>query len=300
MPLTFKNIQDLVLDMIDVDDSTTRDYVKKFINMTGRDIWMARPWAERYEEAEIRTVAPYTTGTVSVTLGNDGVTGSGTTFPTTIVNNETKFALSFGDPWYIIKQRHSATSLTLEVNYAEATESGQSYVVYQDVYPLAADVDELVDVRLLKANDDGSITDLLEKRMDEAVYIPGHSGVPGVYSMVHGHGDGSHIRIWPVPDNIYRLRYKYLKAYTEMTADADESVIPESRRDLLIVGTLRHAYRLKDEYQKADAEEARYVRLLEEHWRNEKAKAGVSARLARFDRRIVPRDPFDISTIGIQ
>lgn len=299
MAITFKNIQDIVLEKIDVDDSATRDYVKSFINMTGRDIWMAHPWPERYEEAEIQTIAPYTTGTVNLNNGSDTVVGNATTFPTTIVVYETKLARSFSDPWYTIKQRHSAVLIDLESKYAEETVNGSSYVIYWDTYALSNDLDELVDIRLLKPNYDGSMTQVLEKRMDEAVYIPGHSGVPGVYCLAHGRGGSRHIRVWPVPDDTYRMRYKYLKAYSDMVNDADESVIPESRRDLLICGTLRHAYRLRDQLNEANNEETRFRVMLDEHWRREKNSAVVSARLQRFDRRIRPRDPFDISTIGI-
>lgn len=300
MAITFKNIQDIILDKIDVDDATTLGYVKQFINMAGRDIWMAHPWFERYEEAEITTVAPYSTGTITATKGSTTVTGSGTSFPTTIVNYETKFARSISDPWYAIASRGSATSLTLETAYAEtSTGAGASYVVYWDTYALSPTVDELVDVRLIKPNYDGSMTQVLEKRMDEAVYIPGHKGVPGVYCLAHGRQDNKHIRLWPVPDDTYRIRYKFLKEYEDMVNDADESVIPESRRDLLICGALIHAFRLRDQYDKAAIEEVRFSRMLEEHWRREKAVAVVPARLQRFDKRIKVRDPFDISTLGI-
>lgn len=299
MPLTFLELQDHVLDLIDVDDSATRTFVKDYLNITGRDIWTAHAWPERYAEATITTVAPYSTGTVSSSSAT--ITGSGTTFPTTFTAALARFAKSYSDPFYTVTTRDSATQLTLSEAYLETALSGDTYVYFQDIFNLASDVDELVDIRLLKTGEGGSLASTLERRMDEAVYIPGQAGTPRVYSMVGQSSAGlKRVRLWPVPDAALRLKYRYLKTYTEMSVDGDECVVPESRRDLLICGTLRYAYRLKDEYQKAGQEEALFRRMLTEHWQREKDKASIPARLLPFDGRAGRyTDPWDISTLSI-
>ena len=299
MALNFLSLQDHILDLIDVDDATTRAFVKDYINISARDIWTAHAWPERYTEGTVTTVAPYSTGTVS--SSGTAIAGSGTTFPTSIVEGLTRFAKSYSDPWYVISDRASATAITLADSYNETALSGSAYTIYQDIYNLASDVDEVVDVRLLKASEAGSLASTLERRMDEAVYIPGQAGTPRVYSLVGQSSVGlKRIRLWPVPDTTLRLKYRYLKSYTDMQSDGDKCVIPESRRDILIAGTLRYAYRLKGEDNKANTQEGLFRRLLEEHWAREKDKASVPARLLPFDARGGRYvDPWDISTLSI-
>lgn len=298
MALTFVTLQNHVLDLVDVDDATTLARVKDYINIAGRDIWTAYPWPERHAEGTITTLTPYSTGTVSSSGAT--ITGSGTTFPTTFTAALARFAPSYGAPFYTVTTRDSATQLTLSESFLETALSGSAYVYYQDIYNLASDVDALIDVRLQRQGGDGPIAGVLERRMDEVAYIPGSAGYPQAYSMTAMSSAGlRRVRLWPVPDAQYRLKYRYLKSYTDMSADGDECVVPESRRDLLICGTLRYAYRLKDEYQKAAAEEANFERLLRQHWQREKDEAPVRMRIRGFDRSGASHDPFDISTIGV-
>ena len=42
MALTYKNLQDLVLNQLDETNSSTRDDVKVYLNMAGRDITNSR------------------------------------------------------------------------------------------------------------------------------------------------------------------------------------------------------------------------------------------------------------------
>lgn len=284
MALTFVNLQDHVIDMIDVDDTDTRTYVKAYLNMAGRDVWKAYPWYERRVEGSLTTVAPYSTGTVS--SSGTTITGSGTTFPAATAAGLARFARSYADPFYTVTTRDSATQLTLADSYAETALSGSNYVLFQDVYELASTVDTVIDLRLIKAQDHGPLDGILERRMDEAAYIPGQSGTPWSWALVTPNPTTKvkRVRLWPVPDAVYRVKYRALTDYTDMSSDSDECVVPESRRDLLIVGALRWAWRLKDEDAKADAAEVRFQQLLQMHWRRERVQSPLAARLGRYDR----------------
>lgn len=297
MALTYLNLQDHVLALIDRDDSDTRTKVKAYLNMAGRDVWTAYAWRERRGEGTITTVAPYSTGTVA--SSETTITGTGTTFPSYTAALAT-FARSYSAPPYLVATRDSGTQLTLADSYAETALSGSSYVVYQDLYSLASDADTLIGVRLLKEGMDGTLGQLTEGRLEDMVTIPGESGTPSVYSMVTNTSGGlKRVRLWPVPDAVYRLKYRYLKAYTDMSADADECVVPESRRDLLICGTLRWAYRLAGQYQKAMAEEQKFWAEVRRHWGMERDHSPVKYRISKFTGPAYWRDPFDISTIGV-
>lgn len=299
MALTLATIRNHVLAMLDVDDSDTSSKVTDFINMSARDIWLAHPWRERRAEGTITTVAPYSTGTVSTS--STTVTGSGTTFPAATAAGLARFAKSYSDPWYTVTTRDSGTQLTLSEAYAETALSGATYVLYQDVFELASGVDTLIDLRILKNGDDGPLRTLHERVMDEGATLPGLSDHPTHYSMLASNATTAvkRVRLWPVPDAVYRIKYRYLKAYTDMSADGDECVVPESRRDLILCGALRWGYRLKDEYRKAQAEDARFEGLLRLHWQRERDHAPLAGRLRRFDRTGPSRAAWDIDTLDV-
>jgi hypothetical protein len=283
MPLNLKNLQDHIADIIDVDDEDTMASVRAYINMAARDIWMAYPWHERRDEGTLTTVAPYSTGTVSSSSAT--ITGSGTTFPAATAANLARFAKSYSEPWYVVQSRDSATQLTLTESYVDTALSASAYTLYQDTFELAAAVDTIIDVRLLKGMDSGPLAGMLERRLDEMAYIPGQAGTPEAWALVAPNATtlSKRVRLWPVPDAVYRLKYRYLKAYQDMATDGDECMVPESRRDLLLTGTLRWAWRLKEEDDKADAAEVRFQQLLKIHWQREKAQSPLPARIGRYD-----------------
>lgn len=300
MPLTLKNIRDHVSGMLDVDDADFLVKIRDYINISARDVWMAKPWRERRAEATLLTVAPYSTGTVS--SSSTTITGSGTTFPAATAAGLARFAKDYASPWYTVTTRDSATQLTLSESYAETALSASTYVLYQDVFELDIASDTLIDIRLLKAGDDGPLRTLHERVMDDGVTLPGCSGAPTHYTLMAGNTSSGkkRVRLWPVPDAVYRLRYRYLTQYVDMIGDGDECLVPESRRDLLICGALRWGYRAKDEYQKAMAEDQRFQVMLEQHWSRERDHGPLPGRLRRWNSGSGGyRDGFNISTYNV-
>lgn len=298
MPLTFLEIQDEVQMAVDVDDSTTLAIIKNFINRSARAIWTAHPWTERRKEGELRTFAPYSTGTVTATNGSATITGSGTTFPTTYTATLFRFGLDYTGPFYPVTSRDSGTGLTLSANYHEATVSGSAYVLWQDVYRLATDVDTLIDIRLHKEGQDGPLALTTESRLDSVAYAPRFSDSPKVLAMTAPSSAGvKQVRLWPVPDTTYRLPYRYLSAYTDMTADADECVVPENMRDIIVMGTLRWAWGFKNQYAKSLQCERAFRGMIAEAWAQQKPLAPLPGRIKPFDDARKVRDTWDLSTI---
>ena len=283
MALTYLNIQDIVLDLIDRSETEDRTRIKQFINMAARDVWTSKPWRERRKTGVVETVAPYTTGTVTVTEDSGVVTGSGTTFPATNADQR-KFALSYTLPWYTVTTRDSSTQLTLGDNYAEDTASAQTYTFFQDVYRLASDVDTVLGIRLQRAGYGGTLGWLSERRMDEMLTLPAFAGVPQHFCMQDLTSASLRtVKVWPVPDDTYRFQYRYLKSFTEMSADADECVIPENRRDLIIQRAAVWAYQYVREFDRAVTQYAFYTSELERHWKSEQDAMPRTGRMRRFD-----------------
>lgn len=99
-------------------------------------------WAALYKEGWLPLVAVYGTGTVTVTLNSRTVTGSGTTWTSTMVGR--KF-LGPDSMYYKIAAVASTTSLSLTEPYQSATASGGAYQIWKDEYVLYPDVYSLID-----------------------------------------------------------------------------------------------------------------------------------------------------------
>jgi hypothetical protein len=99
------------------------------------------PWSWRNHDVFLQTVAPYTTGTITLTANSRSVTGSSTAWDTTWtgywlkVDNESE--------WYAVKTISSITAMTLETPYVGSnTGSGKTYTLYKRIYTLPSVVDD--------------------------------------------------------------------------------------------------------------------------------------------------------------
>lgn len=125
-------------------------------------------------DGSITTVAPYTTGTVTVTNNSKTVTGSGTTFTSAMVGR--KFRVDSENAYYRIGAYVSATEITLEVVYQGDTDSALTYSIYKDEYRLPADLDVYKLLRQIENN--RSIIDLEQTAFDLYEPSPIATGSP--------------------------------------------------------------------------------------------------------------------------
>lgn len=90
-------------------------------------------------ESFITTVAPYTTGTVTVANGSKTVTGLLSVWTAAMVGR--KIRIAGENAYYRIVAFVSATEITLEAPYQGSLTSGNTYSIYKDEYRLPADLD---------------------------------------------------------------------------------------------------------------------------------------------------------------
>src|SRR3990167_8360090 len=102
-------------------------------------------------EGFLTTVAPYETGTVTVTNGSKTVTGDSTVFTAAMVSR--KIRVNGEEAYYRIAAFVSTTEVTLEAPYQGDTDSTLTYSIYKDEYRLNADVDVY---KILRNIEDGS------------------------------------------------------------------------------------------------------------------------------------------------
>lgn len=125
-------------------------------------------------DGSITTVAPYETGTVTVTNNSKTVTGSGTTFTTAMVGR--KFRVQGQNAFYRIGAYVSATEVTLEVVFQGDTASAQTYSIFKDEYRLPADMDVYKVLRQIE--DSQSIIDIERTAFDLYEPSPNTQGSP--------------------------------------------------------------------------------------------------------------------------
>jgi len=95
----------------------------------------------------IVTVPDYTTGTISISSGSATVTGSGTTFTSTMASGQYWIQFSGSNDWYKITAFTSATSLTVEEVYQGTTNlSASTYIIRKRFYSLSSSCDSVVDI----------------------------------------------------------------------------------------------------------------------------------------------------------
>lgn len=132
-------------------------------------------------DGSITTVAPYTTGTASITAGSTAVTGSGTTWTAAMVGRKVRFGSDTA--WYRIATFVSTTSITLENVYQGTTATAATYDIYKDEYKLPADMDIY---KVMRQIENGrALIDLENTAFDFVLPVPTASGDPG-YSVVAG------------------------------------------------------------------------------------------------------------------
>lgn len=124
----------------------------------------------------VTTVAPYETGTVTVTNGSTTVTGSATTFTAAMVGR--KFRVSGQNAYYRISAFVSTTEVTLEVAFQGTTASAQSYSIFKDEYRLPADLDAYKVMRQIE--DANSLVDIENTAFDLINPAPRAEGSPRV------------------------------------------------------------------------------------------------------------------------
>lgn len=129
----------------------------------------------------ITTIAPYTTGTASVTVGSTAVTGTLTVWTALMVGRKIRFGSDTA--WYRIATRTSNTAITLESAYQGTTNTAATYEVYKNEYKLPADMDVY---KVLRQIENGiALIDVENTAFDMALPIPTASGDPG-YSILAG------------------------------------------------------------------------------------------------------------------
>lgn len=243
--------------------SDSEAYLNMDIDAAAKRVWGARPWAERVGECEVFTVAPYTTGTVAITQGSTAVTGSGTTWTTAFTGR--KLALALGSPWYRFTRTGNTSGTIPTGGYAEATVTASPYTLFQDEYDLTATFEAIQSAQILSSIRNGDLRETTEADMDERWYVHGAQSTPALFAPCHPTTAGiRRIRLFPIPDTIYRIRVKGLLAYRDMTQDGDLCMLGAKKERLLLLAACLEVQRRGD--SRPVTSDAEVEKAIAEQW----------------------------------
>src|SRR3990167_6040667 len=264
--------------------TATENQAKRYINIALQDLHLGfdyvLPWAER--RAILRTHAPYTTGTVSISAGSTTLTGSSTLWLTDNTYGEDnarttgKLILACGTNIYQISAVCGETCITLEQRYVgSAALSAATYTYFEDEYALASDFLRPVDFRSFS---DAMTLPLIGRAEWRRHYPrPNVSGRPRVACLfdLAFSGNTTPVRrvvFYPYPDNAYNIPYSYVSNAVAVTSagvegttllnDTDEPTMPLRYRHAIVFHALQHWYRDKRDDARSEQAKAEYVDIM--------------------------------------
>lgn len=271
--------------------SATVVQAKRYINIALSDMHIGfdykLPWCER--QSTLILQAPYTTGTLSVSVGSTTLVGASTAWNT---NNSYgvknmrqggKVTIAGTTDIYRVSSVTSDTSATLGTRYVASSDaSSVDYRYYEDEYALASDFLRPVDLQ--NFTHIMSIPIISRTEFRRRYPRPNISGRPSVACLMdEGFASTTtpvrKIVFYPYPDTQYIIPYAYITNavgvssagadLTSLSADSDEPIVPLRYRHAIVLHALYNWYRDKRDDSRADAVKAEYVdimnRIVESH-----------------------------------
>lgn len=260
---------------LDVASGNGPTLVLNAMNLGGRRCWESHGWWGREVDTTLFCVAPYITGTIALAQAGTAVTGTGTTW--TAAMTGMKLAVgAVGAPPYRFTRTGNTTGTIPTGGYAETTVTTSTYALYQDEYDLPTTAETMKGVWLYSALYNGRMLSRTETQMDD-ILTPTYTGTPASWSPVLSQTAGvRRLRISPVPDAIYRLRVKYLSAWTDVAADSSTSQLGANRERAWILASALEAQRAGDAKQVTSEMEVQAA--IEEAWVKDQANSPVVIR----------------------
>ena len=257
---SFSDIYNAVIEELGVptSDSITIARIKRDINLVYQQkVVPYRPWKWLLDRTDVRHLAKYTTGTISVTEGSTSATLS--TAPASTVGDGGSFLnyqikIDGYDEIYTISAHTAlATALTLRTKFNDTTNATATFRIYKDTIDLPTDCSEVIKVW---HDHDRRPLELLgnEQLRDIMIRDPYREGYPTQASQIEFYDptplDGEtesdryrQLMLYPAQNNKnIAVHVDYKREVTALSADADEPLIPIGDRIVLVYGALARAW----------------------------------------------------------
>jgi hypothetical protein len=285
-PQTFNDLYISLLNKVreQTSQTATVNQAKSYINTGLQDMhigWGERfPWAER--QARLTTMAPYSTGTVSIAKGSVNLTGTGTNWATANsfgipnVRPTGKLVINGSAPIYEISNAAiGATSLTLTSPYVDSSVVNGPYLYFEDEYDLDADFLRPLDMQYFDTRSEIKIIDRNRFRRNfPKNSIPGKPGIACILdrAFVGNTVPVRRVALYRAPSANFSIPYSFVTnklavsatgvAQTSLVADTDEPIVPLQYRHAIILHGLFNWYRDKKDDTRSAETRQEFVDLM--------------------------------------
>ncbi len=263
--------------------TATENQAKRYINIALHDMHVGRaeifPWSER--SAILITQPQYTTGTVTISQGDTTLEASGTAWTTNnafgIANVRAggRVTIAGGLDVYEVSSVTDADTLELTSRYVGDDVSATTYVYFEDEYTLASDFLRPIDQQHFSDSIPIELISRMEfRRRYPTNGVPGHPKVATIVDKTFGANTTPvrKIRFHPPPDSAFNIPYSYATSnlavsssgteQAQLSADADEPVVPLRYRHAIVFHALYHWYRDKKNDQRSQEAKIEYDQIL--------------------------------------
>lgn len=284
-PKDFSDLYTLLLNRLreQTTATATLNQAKSVINTALQDMHIGYgerfPWAER--QSRLTTMAPYSTGTVSISQGSVTLTGLTTLWNTANAfganNTRTtgKLVINGTSPIYEISSIGSDTSITLTSRYVGATVSGGTYKYFEDEYDLHADFLRPMDMQFFDSKTEIKITDRNTfRRKYPSNSVTGRPVVACLLdrAFVANTTPVRRVAFYRPPDANYSIPYSFVTnklavssagvAQQSLSADTDEPIVPFGYRHIIVMHALYNWYRDKKDDSRSQEAKAEFTDLM--------------------------------------
>ena len=263
--------------------TATANQAKRYCNIALHDLHIGFAegftWAER--SADLVTQPEYTTGTLSVNQGSTSLTGSSTlwntnnAFSVTNMRAGGKIVIDGGVEVHEISSVSSDTAAILTATFIKADVSAASYVYFEDEYALHADFLRPVDIQSF---DVAGEIELIGRNEFRNRYPRNRTtGKPRIATILDKPFSANttpvrKVRFWKPPDASYLIPYAFVTnklatnstgtAALNLSADADEPIVPIQYRHAIVFHALYHWYRDKRNDTRSAEAKGDYVDIM--------------------------------------
>ncbi len=192
------------------------------INRAYDGLLRRRTWSACLAHGPLNTLAPYSAGSVSVSVGSTSVSGSGTSWSSSY--EEAFIRFNAEDNYYKITEVGGATSLTLATAYAGPSNlSGASYTIFKHIYGASTDARQILSVE-----HEAFLHPTSQYRINRVNPSRTTSGSPSAWAPAGMDSSGNLIlEIHPVPDGVYNLTVHYVRPRTAALGLTGVPLLPE-------------------------------------------------------------------------
>lgn len=204
----------------DKDTAVFRDVIRRALRRLQREY----RWSFFRVREEVNVTAAAETGTVALTHGSTGVTGTGTAFASTDVDNY--FTLQDENVVYRIASRSSTTAIVLASQYVNAGQenvSGVDYRVLYHDYALSNARAKLITVFNREMMQE--LTWLPSPEMERRIFEEPLVTRPEYFGMYPDGSGGNKLRLWPAPDRKYPIVAVYDRIPSDPSTIDDSATV---------------------------------------------------------------------------